>query len=123
MAGKKRRQWSDDEKTSIVAQTKVDGVSVAQVARRYAVNANQIHQWIRNPKYNPDLVEGDDEVFLPVEVSPSFDLDTVIEHPPMIAGQISEAFSVSITTPGGVRLDINDCNNIDFICQLVRGLQ
>lgn len=42
MVGKKRF-WSDDEKRSICAQTTVPGVSVAQVARRYALNANLIH--------------------------------------------------------------------------------
>jgi transposase len=39
MAGKKglkKRVWSDDEKRTICAQTLTTGVSVAQVARRYA---------------------------------------------------------------------------------------
>jgi transposase len=36
----KRRNWSDDEKRMICAQTRVRGVSVSQVARRYDVNAN-----------------------------------------------------------------------------------
>ena len=37
--GQKKRFWSDDEKRSICAQTTVAGVSVAQIARRYAMNA------------------------------------------------------------------------------------
>ena len=32
--GRKKRFWSDDEKRSICRQSKVAGVSVAQVARR-----------------------------------------------------------------------------------------
>lgn len=43
MAGKKghkKRVWSDEEKLSICAQARVSGVSVAQVARRYAMNTN-----------------------------------------------------------------------------------
>lgn len=35
--GQKKRFWSDDEKRSIRAQTAVGCVSVAQVARRYAM--------------------------------------------------------------------------------------
>ncbi|MCP4099057.1 MAG: ISAs1 family transposase [Planctomycetaceae bacterium] len=35
-----RRTWSDDEKRSICLQTFAPGVSTAQVARRYAMNAN-----------------------------------------------------------------------------------
>jgi len=38
--GQKKRVWSDDEKRSICEQTATTGVSVAQVARRYSMNAN-----------------------------------------------------------------------------------
>jgi len=36
----KQRRWSDEEKRSICFQTTTAGDSVAQVARRYAMNAN-----------------------------------------------------------------------------------
>ncbi|WP_417382907.1 transposase [Gimesia sp.] len=39
---RKRRKWSAEEKCRIVAQTKVSGVSVPQLAHRYDVNANLI---------------------------------------------------------------------------------
>ena len=42
--GQKKRVWSDDEKRSICEQTTTAGVSVAQVARRYSMNANLIFQ-------------------------------------------------------------------------------
>ena len=46
MAGRrKKRIWWDDEKRSICLQTAAPGVSVAQVARRYAMNANLIFKW------------------------------------------------------------------------------
>jgi transposase len=44
MSTGKKRFWSDDEKREICGQTRVEGASVAQVARRYAVNANLIHK-------------------------------------------------------------------------------
>nr|WP_208394108.1 transposase [Pseudochelatococcus lubricantis] len=44
----------DDEKRSICFQTTAPGVSVAQVARRYAVNANLIFKWLRDARYAPD---------------------------------------------------------------------
>lgn len=34
--------WSDDEKRMICRQTRVPGVSVSQVARRFDVNANLV---------------------------------------------------------------------------------
>lgn len=48
----KKRRWPDDEKRSICFQTTAQGVSVAQVARRYAMNANLIF----NGKYELDAL-------------------------------------------------------------------
>ena len=52
--GQKKRFWSDDEKRSICGQTTMAGVSVAQVARRYAMNANLIHNWLKDPRFAPE---------------------------------------------------------------------
>lgn len=50
---RKRRSWSDEEKREICQQTMVPGVSIAQVARRYATNANQIHNWLKDERFAP----------------------------------------------------------------------
>ena len=47
----KKRRWPDDEKRSICFQTTAAGVSVAQVARRYAMNANLIFKWLKDDRY------------------------------------------------------------------------
>jgi transposase len=52
MSTGKKRFWSDDEKREICGQTRVEVASVAQVARRYAVNANLIHKWLRDPRFS-----------------------------------------------------------------------
>ena len=49
--GQKKRFWSDEEKVSICLQPCTPGVFVAQVARRYAMNANLIHEWLRDPRF------------------------------------------------------------------------
>lgn len=70
---RKRRSWPDDEKREICQQTTVPGVSVAQVARRYAMNANMIHTWLKDPRFAPVAEEpSDDAVFLPVEIDGDF---------------------------------------------------
>jgi transposase len=85
-----KRLWTDEEKRSICFQTAAPGVSVDQVARRYAVNANMVFKWLRDPRYAPDpaaapgLSEG--SRFLPVEI-----VDTV--KPPSaapVAGNLIE---------------------------------
>ncbi len=57
MKRRKRRLWDDDAKHRIVAQTRVPGVSVSQVARRYDVNANLVFKWLRDPRLTPTAVE------------------------------------------------------------------
>ena len=65
---RKRRKWSDDEKRMICAQTRLPGVSVAQVARRYDVNANQVFNWLKDPQFAARPDDPDVARFLPVEV-------------------------------------------------------
>ena len=44
---RQRRRWSDAQKWQIVAETHETGVSVAMVAQRYNLNANQNFRWRR----------------------------------------------------------------------------
>jgi transposase len=71
--GQKKRIWSDEEEVSICARTCAPAVSVAQVARRYAMNINLIHKWLRDPRFAPDpeIIESEaaeTPCFLPVEI-------------------------------------------------------
>ena len=69
--GQKKRFWSDEEQRSICAQTTAPGVSLAQVARRYAMNANLIHNWLKDPRFAPEPEIDDPDChggFLPVEI-------------------------------------------------------
>jgi len=72
VARRTKRLWTDEEKRSICFQTTALGVSVAQVARRYAVNANLIFKWLRDPRYAPDpaaaLPASEEARFLPIEI-------------------------------------------------------
>ena len=70
MVQRTKRLWTDAEKRSIFLQTTAPDLSVAQVARRYALNANMIFKWLRDTRYAPELAQGavDAPVFLPVEM-------------------------------------------------------
>jgi len=46
-SGRRRRSWSLDEKRRIVAESLEDGASIAEVARRHDLNANQLFSWRR----------------------------------------------------------------------------
>lgn len=111
---RKRRKWSDDEKRMICAQTVVPGVSVAQVARRYDLNANQIFNWLKDPKFAPDdHVQEDEAAFLPVEVIAQ---PTPSERVPGPTGLIE------LELANGHRLRISGSYDPEAIARLVRHL-
>ena len=62
------RHWSAEEKRSICRETRAPGVSVAQVARRHALNANLIFKWLKDPRFASVAAVEEKPVFLPVEV-------------------------------------------------------
>ena len=44
---RRRRTWSADQKQRIIAESFAPGASVAEVARRYGLNANMLFTWRR----------------------------------------------------------------------------
>ena len=47
LAGRKRRVWTQDDKRRIVDESLAGGASIAEVARRHDLNANQVFTWRR----------------------------------------------------------------------------
>ena len=122
-----RRRWEDDEKIRIVAQSRVPGVSVSQVARRYDVNANLVFKWLRDPRFNPPPQDGLNGSFLPVEVVaalPIIDppvIDVPVIETPVISSGASGS-QVEIVLPTGHRITVSGTYDPDALCRLVRGL-
>ena len=67
---KKRQKRSVEEKRRIVEETLVAGTSVARVARRHGVNANQVFYW-RKKYHEGQLGKGPSSKLLPVTLSDS----------------------------------------------------
>lgn len=124
--GSKKRFWSDEEKVSICAQTRAPGVSVAQVARRYSMNANLIHKWLRDPRFAPDEVDSETEgtEFLPIEVegiAPPAPLPQ-LPAPPSVSGTPLSAQRVDITLSDGRRILVEGTTALSAVLSLVEGL-
>ncbi len=117
VARRTKRLWTDEEKRSICFQTAAAGVSVAQVAQRYAVNANLIFKWRRDPRYAPDpaaapgLSEG--SRFLPLEI--------VAEATKPLAAPVADNH-IEIDLAGGHRMRISGGYDPDALARLIRGL-
>ena len=126
MAGRTKRLWTDEEKRSICFQTTAAGVSVAQVARRYAMNVNMVFKWLRDPRYAPDAEQtvdaglADISCFLPVEIIDQPRIDNVV--PVADPMPTSAAGTIEIDIAGGHRLRIIGAYDPAALALLIRGL-
>ena len=116
-----KRLWTDDEKRSICVQTMVPDVSVAQVARRYALNANMIFKWLRDARYAPGPVHGvvDAPVFLPVEIVNAARAEAA---GPILPGNVLSDCLLEIELAGGHRLRVSGSYDPEALARLIRGL-
>lgn len=124
--GQKRRFWSDGEKLLICMQTRVPGVSVAQVARRYAMNTNLIHTWLRDPQFAPE-VEAPEEAgteaatFLPIEITGG-STAPMARHSSPAPSRSFTAQRIDITLCDGRRILVESPTALSAIVAMVQGL-
>ena len=82
--GRKRRSWTLDEKRRIVDESLEDGASLAEVARRHDLNANQLFTWRR--QFGVEAAEPKNLApIVPVTITPD---TTPEENEPNVIGQI-----------------------------------
>lgn len=117
VARRTKRLWTDEEKRSICFQTTAPGVSVAQVARRYVVNANLIFKWLRDLRYAPDPALApslsEEPRFLPVEI---------VAEAKAPAAMPSAENHIEIKLAGGHRMRISGSYDPEALARLIRGL-
>ena len=121
VARRTKRLWTDEEKRSICLQTASADVSVAQVARRYALNANMIFKWPKDTRYTPGSVSvaADAPIFLPVEiVNPA---RSEVARAVLPASALPDCL-LEIEIAGGHRLRVSGAYDPEALAQLIRGL-
>ena len=124
--GQKKRIWSDEEKRSICAQAGVAGVSVAQVARRYAMNANLIHKWLRDPRFAlddqvADLPAPEGATFLPIAVAGMTPAPAAPLSPNPSTGSVT-AQRIDITLSDGRCILVEGPTALSAVLAMVEGL-
>jgi transposase len=78
-----RRDWSDEEKLAIIAESFSTTTSISAVARRYGINKNQLFQWRRQFR------EG------------AFDQSERIDFVPVVHDHTDDAVAVMMADPVG----------------------
>lgn len=79
---RRRREWSDEEKSRILAESAVAGASVSEVARRHGVNRGLLTVWRRQAgltkrRCRTGSAIGEAAMFIPLEIVPDADARTV----------------------------------------------
>ena len=124
MGRRKKRTWSDGEKREICQQTMMPGVSVAQIGRRYAVNANLILKWLKDGRFSPEVIEAQaDAVFLPVEIDACDDAPGLPSAGPQASGMPTPtpAGRVEIELAGGHRTSAEGRFDPEVLGRLLKG--
>ena len=106
-----RRRWTQEEKRQIVAQTRIPGMTVAEVARRYEVNTSLVFSWRRDPRLGAQDAPEARPSLVPVEV---------------VAGAFAEGSGpetvVEVSLRNGHRLSVRGELDVEALCRLVHGL-
>ena len=88
------------------------------MARRYAVNANLIFKWLRDPRYTPDPaavpLPSVEPHFLPVEI--------VAEAKEALMAVPTADSKIEIELAGGHRMRISGSYDPEALARLIRGL-
>ena len=113
-----RRTWPDEFKRDVCRQAKARKRSVAALGRKYGINANLIHNWLKDPRFGGDCdaplasrsnASPQSVTLLPVDV---------VDEP----AQALTAKRAVITLPSGLSLEVEDCNDLASLLRLVQGL-
>ena len=90
------------------------GVSVSQVARRYDINANQVFNWLKEPRFADAAPPEAGTVFLTVEIPEPRDM--------AVPSDSTEPGTLEIDLCSGHRLRITGAYDADALARLIRGL-
>jgi transposase len=114
-----------EEKASIVAETRAPGVSVAEVARRHEVNANQVFAWRRLADQGLLRPTGSEAAvkLLPVKVSGVRHGRARQRRPTSSSSRAGAEGRIEITLADGVRVAICGPVTSERIAQVLAALR
>ena len=111
---RRRRTWSADQKQRIIAESFAPGASVAEVARRYGLNANMLFTWRRRERGAVDGGDGEPVNIVPVKV--------VEAMPIAIAAAPSSMGRIEIVLVGGERIIVGPDVDTTALARIIKAL-
>jgi transposase len=111
---RRRRTWSADQKQRIIAESFAPGASVAEVARRYGLNANMLFTWRRRERRTAGGDDSEPAHIVPVRV--------VEATPPAIATAPGSTGRIEIVLVGGERIIVGPDVDATALARIIRAL-
>jgi len=106
----RRRHWKKEEKRRIVAESLAKGLSVAEVARRYGLNANLLFTWRRQLAAPAEL-----PAILPVTIAPL--------PPPELAGASGISGRMEILLSSGEKIVVGADVEAMALARVIKALR
>ena len=111
---RRRRRWSADQKQRIIAESFAPGASVAEVARRYGLNANMLFTWRRRDRRAGGGNDGEPVNIVPVRVVEA--MPTAIATAPGSMGRME------IVLVGGERIIVGPDVDTSALARIIKAL-
>ena len=87
---------------------------MAALGRKYGINANLIHNWLKDPRYGEGSLAFIEATADPVTLLPVDVVDSC-------ASALTAKRAV-ITLPSGLSLEVEECNDLAGLLRMVQGL-
>jgi transposase len=89
---RRRRDWSDEEKARILAESADPGVNVSEVARRNGVSRGLLNIWRRKAR----LASSGGPLFVQLRLDDGAEAQRDATNPPRVAARLAERIEVTI---------------------------
>ena len=115
----RRRKWTPEEKTALLAEVEAEGGRVSVVARRHGISNSLIYNWRAAWKAAVSMRAPGAVEFMPVGMLGR----TAEEAPPSSACRHGRAGVIDIELPNGVRIRVDALVNEKALSQILRTLK
>jgi transposase len=112
---RRRRTWSADQKQRIIAESFAPDASIAEVARRYGVNANLLFTWRRRKR----AADGASAIGEPVNIVP---VRIVTEAAPAAPATPGSTGRMKVVLVGGERILVGADVDAGALARIVKAL-
>ena len=117
----RRRDWPDERKVEIVAETLAPGVNISEIARQHEINPQQLFGWRKRFREQAEALVASAPAFAPVLIEATAQPPQTCPTPPMQSGEASES-AIEVVV-GGATLRIRGAADAKTLALVLKALK